>query len=35
MHNKIIEKRLQLKMIKKYTKKDLYLKENERKLLIS
>ena len=33
-HNKIIQKHLQMSMIKKYIKKDIYLQKKERKLLI-
>ena len=33
-HNKIIQKHLQMSMIKKYIKKDIYLQKKERKFLI-
>ena len=32
-HNKIIQKQLQTRMIKKYLKKDMYLHKKDKKLL--
>ena len=34
IHNKIIQKKLQIRMIKKYLKKDIYLQKKGNKLLI-
>ena len=34
IHNKIIQRQLQMNMIKKYLKKDTYLQKKDRKLLI-
>ena len=34
IHNKIIQKQLQMSMTKKYLKKDIYLQKKSRKLLI-
>ena len=34
IHDKIIQKPLQINMIKKYLKKDIYLLKKDRKLLI-
>ena len=34
IHIKIIQKRLQMRMKKKYLKKDIYLQKKDRKLLI-
>ena len=33
-HNEITQKQLQMRMIKKYLKKDIYLQKKDRKLLI-
>ena len=33
-HNKIIQKQLKMRMIKKYLKKDIYLQKKYRKLLV-
>ena len=35
IHNKIIQMQLQMSMIKKYLKKDIYLQKKYRKLLIN
>ena len=34
IHDKIIQKQLQMSMIKKYLKEDIYLQKKDRKLLI-
>ena len=34
IHNKIIQRQLQMKMIKKYLKKDIYLQKKDKRLLI-
>ena len=34
IHNKIIQKQLQVRVIKKYLKKDIYLQKKDKKLLI-
>ena len=34
IHKKIIQKQLQMRMIKKYLKKDIYLQKKDLKLLI-
>ena len=34
IHNKIIQKQLQMKIIKEYVKKDIYPQKKDRKLLI-
>ena len=34
IRNKMIHKKLQMKMIKKYLKKDIYLQKKDRKFLI-
>ena len=34
IHNKIIQKQLQMRMIKKYIKKDIYLRKKYKKLLM-
>ena len=34
IHNKIIQKQLQISMIKKYLKKDTYLQKKDKKLLM-
>ena len=33
-HNRIIQKKLEIKMIKKYLKKDIYLQNKDKKLLM-
>ena len=33
-HNKIIQRKLQIRMTKKYLKKDIYLQKKDRKLLV-
>ena len=34
IHNKIIQRQLQMSMIKKYLKKDIYLQKKDKKLLM-
>ena len=35
IHNKMIQRQLQMRMIKKYLKKDIYLQKKENKLLMN